>query len=337
MKAIIYLLLLLPAISFCQTAKEFITQGVALHDKGQYKEAIEIYKKALAVEKDNQEAIYEVALSSINLKDYPTAIEYADKLIKAKKDFVGKGYHLKGMSLDYSGKPKEAIDAFKKGIKAAPDYTTLYYSLALTSYQSKDFKTAEETLHSGILKNNRHASSHYMLGLIKQDERSKSLLALYYFLLTEPNGQRANNAYNLILSQHKIGVEVKDEKTINININPGNDKDGFGPAEMMLSMLEASKNLEDNKGKSEFVLFSENTKSFFMVLGELQENSKNKGFWWDFYVDFFYSLAKNEEMYKAFTYYITQDVDYTVVQNWLQSNPDKIKEFEQWVANYKAK
>ncbi len=337
MKKIICLLLLLPVLSFGQTAKEYIKQGVALHDKGQYNEAIETYKKALTIEKDNQEAMYEIAYSSISLKDYPVAIEYADKLIKSKKDFVGKGYHLKGMSLDYSGKPKEAIDVFKKGIKESPDFTTLYYSLALTSYQIKDFKTAEEALQNGILKNPRHSKSHYLLGIIKQDERPKSLLALYYCLLLEPTGQRANSAYNLILSQQKIGVEVKDDKNITINLNPIDDKDNFSNADMMLSIMEATKNTEENKDKSEFQLFSENTKSFFMVLGELQDKKRDKGFYWDFYVDFFYDLAQNEEMYETFTYYISQDMNYTAVQNWLQANPEKIKKFEEWSANYKAK
>lgn len=103
----------------------------------------------------------------------------------------------------------------------------------------------------------------------------------------------------------------------------------------MLSMLEASKNMEENKAKSDFELFSENTRSFFMVLGELQENGKNKGFWWDNYVRFFYDLARNDEMYEAFTYYISQNMNYTVVENWMLKNPDKVAKFKDWVLNYK--
>jgi Tfp pilus assembly protein PilF len=334
-KSIFWLLALLPFASLGQsTVKEFINKGVALHDEGKYTEAIENYKKALQLEKDNLEANYEIALSYTSMKDHKTAIEYADKLIDSKTDFVGKGYHLKGMNLDYMGKPKEAISAFKKGIKNAPDYTTLYYSLAITSYQQKDAETAEEALHNGILKNPLHVNSHRMLGIIKQNERPKSLLALYNFLLLEPTGKRANEIYNMVLAQHKIGVEVEDDSNIKIYVDLDNH-DEFSAAEMMLSMMEASKSLDENKNKSDFELFSENTRSFFKILGELKANEKRKGFWWDYYVNFFYSIAQDDDLYNAYIHYISQDMNYTAVETWLQNNEDKVDRMLDWVEAYK--
>src|SRR5687768_2063679 len=104
-KNLISLLFLLPLVMFGQsTAKEYIKAGVILHDKGDYSGAIENYEKALTAEKGNEEAYYELAFTYIQMKEYEKSIEYADKLIKNKKDYVAKGYHLKGMSLDYMGK-----------------------------------------------------------------------------------------------------------------------------------------------------------------------------------------------------------------------------------------
>lgn len=334
-KNIIRLLFLFPCITFGQlTAKEYIKQGVVLHDSGKYKEAIESYEKALVVEKNNQDAIYEIALSNVSLRNYEEAIKNADILIKLKKDFVGKGYHLKGMSLDYLGKPQEAMDVFKKGIKTNPDYTTLYYSLAITSYRIEDVKTAEKALQDGLSRNPFHSKSHYMLAILNENKRSKSLLALYNYLLLEPEGKTANAVYNLILSLHKIGVTEKDDKTINVNINP-NDENGFSTAEMSLSIMEAASYTDEYKSKSDFEKLSENTKSFFMILGELKEKDNLKGFWWDFYVGFFSDLAKNNDLYETFTYYISQDINSTVVETWLRKNPDRVEKLQDWVINYK--
>lgn len=335
-KIITCLLLAIATPVFAQdSVEDLIKEGVTLHDEGNFEQAIKAYQKVLAIEKDNLEAKYEIALSYTGMKEHTKAIEYAEELIKSKTDYVAKGYHLKGMNLDYSGKKKEAIAAFKKGIKASPEYTTLYYSVAITSMAIEEYKDAEKALKDGLEINPNHAASNYMLAVLHQDERPKSLLALYYFLILEPEGQRSNAAYNLILSQHKIGVEVKDSQSITVSIKAPDENDEFAPAELMLSMLEASKNMEENKAKSDFELFSENTRSFFMVLGELQENGKNKGFWWDNYVRFFYDLARNDEMYEAFTYYISQNMNYTVVENWMLKNPDKVAKFEDWVLNYK--
>lgn len=337
-KTITILLLLVSAVLFSQeTARQFIDKGIALHDAGKYTEALEQYNKALSVQKDSDDAIYEMGATYSAMKDYAKAIECADKVIKLETHLLGKAYLLKGISLDYSGKPKEAIEVYKKGMKKAPDFNRLDYALAVTSYNLKEFKDTEEALYSSLKKNPLHANSHYLLGFINADKRTKSMLALFNFLILEPTGSKANVAFNTISKFQKTGVEVKDDKSINVTISLDNKDDEFSPAEMTLSMLEASNNMDENKSKSDFQLFSENTKSFFNVLGELQANNKNKGFWWSFYVSFFYDLAKNDEMYETFTYYVYQDVQNTAVESWLIANKGRVEKFKDWVSNHKRK
>ena len=335
---LVVLLLITPIALFSQeTARQLIDKGIALHDQGKYTEALDLYSKALAVDEDSDEALYEMGTTYSAMKDYARAVEYADKVIKLDTRLVGQAYLLKGINLDYSGKPKDAIAVYKKGMKKVPEFNRLDYALAVTSYNLKDYKDTEEALKSSLTKNPLHASSHYLLATINSDKRVKSMLALFNFLILEPTGNRANFAFNTISKFQKRGVEVKDDKTINVSINLDNKDDEFSAAEMMLSMLEASKNMEENKSKSDFQIFSENTKSFFTVLGELQANNKNKDFWWSFYVGFFYDLAKNEEMYETFSYYVYQDVKNTAVETWLISNKDKVEKFTNWVTAYKRK
>lgn len=331
--------MLLPVFTFAQeTVKDIINRGVALHEEGKYKEAIAVYEEAIKADNKNAEAYYEMAYSYSAFKDYPNTIKYCDKAISLKtKPASSRAYLLKGASLEYSGKPKDAIKAFKEGIKFAPEFNSLYYSLGLTNFNMKEYDEAEKWFQESLLINPIHASSHYSLSLLVSPQKAKSMLAKYNFLIIEPVGVRANKVYNSILAKQKEGVEVKDEKTINVTLDMIGNGDDFSTAEMMIAMGEVSRNIEENKGKSDFEMFSENTKSFFLVLGELKEKNpeKDKGFWWDFYVTFFYDLAKNESMYETFTYYISQDIDNTQIDSWLQKNDAKVDEFLAWVQNYK--
>jgi len=336
MKTSLLLLLIVPITLFSQeTARQFIDQGVILHDKGNYAEALVFYDKALAIDENNLDALYEKGATYCAMKDYANAVEYADRVIKSETSLLGKAYLLKGVSLDYWGKPKEAIEVYKKGIKKVPDYNRLDYSLGLTSYNNKDYKTAQQAWQNSLKKNPIHANSHYMMGILNSDKRTKSMLSLFNFLILDPTGKKANMAFNTISKYQKRGVEVKDDKSINVNINIDDQDDDFSSAEMMISLLEAGKNSEENSSKSDFQIFSENTKSFLMVLGELKSNNKKKDFWWGYYVGFFYDLTKNDEMYETFTYYVYQDVQNTAVENWLAANKEKVTLFKDWVKNYK--
>lgn len=339
MKKICLLLLIFispPVALFGQDAvAQLVNQGVALFDSGKYNEALATYEKALKIDANNDGVLYEMGLTYLGLKNYPKAIECADKVIDMGTKLLGKAYLLKGSALDYSGKPKEAINVFKKGIKKVPDYNSLYYSVALTSYNQKDYKEAEEALQESLKLNPLHANSHYLMGVLKLNEKSKSLLAMFNFLITEPTGNRANTAFSIVSNHQKQGVEVKDDNSVNINLSSLDGKDDFAISDMALSMMEATKHTEENKSKSDFEMFSENTKSFFTELGELQQNNKKTDFWWKFYVGFFYDLAKNDEMYETFSYYVYQDVKNTAVESWLQKNPERVKKFKEWVVNYK--
>jgi tetratricopeptide (TPR) repeat protein len=238
--------------------------------------------------------------------------------------------------LDLSGKPKEAIKIYKEAIKDFPNNHLIYYNLAYTSYNIQEYKDAEGALQKALKIKSSHASSHILLAYVMDDQgnRVKSLLALYNFLLLEPKGKRAKAAYEMLDSKLKMGVKKENENTTIVTMSDNKESDEFRAAELMLSLLEASKNLEKNEGKTEYELFSANTNSFFSVLGELKKN--NKGFWWNYYVEFFYSMTKANHI-DAFSYYIMQSRNDENVNSWIKTNKEKIDALSKWYANYERK
>lgn len=70
-----------------QRFEELISTGIALHDKGKYKEAIEIYKSAFHEDGSKAWANYEIAYSYMQLKDYSEAEKYLRECIRYDKNY----------------------------------------------------------------------------------------------------------------------------------------------------------------------------------------------------------------------------------------------------------
>ncbi len=320
---------------FAQSQVDSLVQlGIQYHDNEQYDKAIELYQKALEIDPVSPLTNYEIALTYMYTKDYESSIKHSDIVIEQKDRNLLEAYITKGSCLDYLGKTDESIRLFEEGIRKFGDHYLLYYNLGFNYYRLKNYEKAQQTFTKAIKTNPGHASSHLLLGFTMDylDQKVQSLLCLHYFLLLEPSSERAKTAFNLLQEQFLGNVKVSQENPSNININillNGDQTDNeFGAAELMISMLEASKSLEENKGKTDDELFIENTTSFFKMLGELHKK-KNKGLWWDFYIPFFDKLAQSGNM-DTYCRYISQSSNDEAIQ-WLQNNSSKTEQLEGWL------
>ncbi len=313
-----------------------VDAGIELHEEGKYQEAIETYKKALKIDKNSWFANYEIAFSYFALKEFEKAIKHCEISIKSDKNNAYYSYIVLGSSYDMIDKPKKAIRAYEKGIRKFPDVFLLYYNLGLTHYRLGEFKKAEDRIIKGLQLNPNHSSGHLLLAYLNYEKsgRVKTLLALYNFLVLEPDSQRAKKAYEILQEMMQYGVEVEGDKKINLTIPLGKDDDDFGAAEMMISLMQANNNTEENKGKSKQQLFFENSESLFKLLGELNESGKKKGFWWEFYVPFFNEMAENEHV-EAMCYYIQIPEENETVNKWLDDNFKKVEALGEWLQQVK--
>ncbi len=321
-----------PALPAQQVQNNFIIEGIKLYDKGDYEGALEMYKKAITSDPASVQAKYEIATTYMQLKDYATVIKYTEKVIAANRDYVDQAYILKGSALDYLKRPKEAADTYKQAIKKFPKNQLLYYNLALTSFKLEDYKQTDEALMQSLKLDQLHASSHFLLGLsmITQGKRVQGILALYNFLLLEPKSKRSAAA--LLALQDEWKKRTAKEKQAAKTEPVGKQDDEFYTAGLMLDALESSKNDEANKNKPEVVLFTENTNSLFTILGEMKKDKK--GFWWNFYVDYFYTLANNKHT-EALCNYITQSKN-SAYEEWVKdkANLIKMQDFSEWYTKY---
>ncbi len=307
--------------------------GIQYHDNGEYAKAIEAYNEALTIDPNSTLVNYELSMTYLYSGDNENAIKYSDKVIEQNKDYVLPAIVTKGSALDNLGKTDESIELFKKAISEFGDDYLIYYNLGVNYAKIQDNANAESAFISAIEISPNHASSHYVLAFVEnqQNKRVQSLLSLYYFLLLEPSSKRAEVAYGLLKEQLRGNVKTDENnpKNINIELDSKQMDSEFAAAEIMIEMLEASNSVEENKNKSQEELFVSNTNSFFKVLGELNEKEKKTSFWWNFYVPFFYELS-NSEYLDVFCYYISMSSNPKATE-WLKANDKKLEAFSNWL------
>lgn len=315
-----------------QTVEEYVRTGIEQHDAGEYEQAIASYKKALELDSKSLLAHYEIAMTYLYAQQYDLCLKHADVVLKQKGEHQMSAYVTKGNCLDAMGKADEAIKTYKKGIKKTGGGYLLFYNMGLTYFNQNEMDQAETALLTALEDNAAHASSHLVLGHVMRSKRQKvqSMLSFYYFLLLEPNSGRSAGALKLLTEQFTENVTQTGPTSLNIVLNMSalNEDNEFSAAELMIPMIIATNNTDENRGKTPEELFVKNTQSLLEFLGESRKET-SKGLWWELQIPLLYEIAKTEHI-EAFCYYILQSGDNGAAA-WLEGNQDKLAKFAAWI------
>ena len=165
-------------------AKKKLEEGVALHDKGQYQEAIKKYDEALKILPNNSNLLYEKAFSFASMGNNAEAKKVLEKLFKKAKaeDYLPTAFLFYANLLDDGGEPFKALEVYDKGIDLAniDDYYNLHllhYNRALTISRLSDEnkakiehwdKQVEYDLDQSIDYKPAHPGSHFLMGRINE-------------------------------------------------------------------------------------------------------------------------------------------------------------------------
>ena len=124
---------------------KLIRQGVALHDKGRYKEAI---------------GLYEEALSHLKLKNYEKALNYSSQVIHASfQPLLMDAYIVRGTAFADMNNNNEAIKVFTEAVERCGDEYLLLFNLGLCYFNNKDYRTASQHLRKAIEIDPTHSSA----------------------------------------------------------------------------------------------------------------------------------------------------------------------------------
>ena len=314
------------------SVSDLVKEGVQLSGQGRYADAVAKYNEALKLDPENAQANYEMAFTLLSSGKGSEGIAYAEKAIKTSTSaqLTAACYDMLGSMYDNEHQTQKAIEAYKSGIQVNPKYQRLYYNLGLTYSRNKQFAEAEASAIEAIKLDLKHASSLRMYALVTfhQNKRVNALMGFCSFLLLNPKGPQAAEAFGNI--EHILqGGTLKDANGKNTIISSPKDTQENESMNLAVSMSVSS---GQNKKLTGIELLEYELKSIFIIAGEMSEKKTDKSFYNKFFVDYFYKLAKSDNM-AAFTRLVSLSAYKDLNTRWLSEHDDQLKALDGWLTN----
>lgn len=232
---------------------ELKAKGNAAFKAKQYKEAIDWYTKAIALDPSSEAsgALYSNrAASWQGLSDYAKAAEDADLCIKVRPDWL-KGYFRKGVAMQSMGNPDEAQKAFQEALRVEPNNGEVMEKLQAINAQLRERNGKAKPSSCKV------ADEAKLLGNSLFSEGKYEQAALFYTraieLQKEPTKEKATYYANraACYQQTHLYQQMVDDCTTAIKIDPQNVKAYIRRAIAYEGMEKWKLALEDyNKAKS---------------------------------------------------------------------------------------
>lgn len=335
-------LLSLSQFVLAQTADDFMKEGIDLHDKGEYQNALLQYDQALRLEPSNHMAMYEKSYTLMALKRYDESTDLLKKVLKESKDpGVRKLCYVNyGTILDHQGEGKKSIKIYKEGIKEFPDNYLLYFNKGITEQGMNETEDAIESFKSALKKNPLHASSHNALGrLVINQSRIAAVFSIMSFLIIEPATERSKLNMDLLNKLVMKGIDKKDDKSVVINFDASMlDKknkpkeDDFTGAELLFSIMAVNDKIADTLGaKTDADRLSYTLQ---LLIGMVdKDEKKDKGFFKTFYVPM-YAEMKEKNFVTTACYIALSPSGKEDINQWLTDHKTELEDFYKWFNGY---
>ena len=275
--------ILLFALPLFADVTALVREGVALYDQRRYDEAIVKFKAALAEDPSSALAAYELAMTYHAKGDPAQCVSTLEPHTRTKGPLQAPMYVIIGNCHDAGGDPKRAIDSYRQGLQIDGENTQLLYNLSVTLFSRGEYDEARTLLKKELALDPAHRSGHFVLGRVFEEQNFRTAATLTYlrFLSLEPSGKRAKEVATRALALLGAGIEVKDDKNVNITIDPEPRKEegDYSTAEMMMAIAGAGalKLLEENEKKSEFERTLGHVSSALAMIAEGEPQSDYTG------------------------------------------------------------
>lgn len=319
---IIFFLLFTTLTIYAQPSSDkLIRQGVSLHDKGKYKDAISCYEEALKVNPGSMSAVYEMSLSYLQLKDFDKAIRYSTKVISADfKPLLVDAYVVNGTALANQDKMEEATKLLNEGLEKCGDEYLLHFNLGLCYFNSKDNNKAAEHLRKAIEIDATRASAFLLYAYTLNDlgQCIQSFYAFHFFLLLEPNTERSKDAFGEMFDI--VNTKLEDADVLKLSTEEGIDR-----KRIYEQLQEKKTGATDNI--SQYNFFVESSKLIFFTFAQMQNDSQT-GLLWYFFVPTYEEILGSGH-FDTYCRYVSVAF-FPESLAWWENNKTEVDNFIEW-------
>ena len=317
-----------------------LREAIALYDQGKYDEALARYEQILQTNPENIPAIYEMAQTLYQKKEYQKAIDLAAKGTQYSAPALPQLYALIGNILDGLRDPEKAVDVYKKGIALnTPNAGTLYLNMGVTYEMSlRDVVTAKTVFKQGALADPNYPGNHLQLAGIygAQGLKTPVLLAFSRFLVLEPGSARSQVAYGgwrSMLDSRPTAVPPPGHPLYEYVTSAR--QTGEGDMTSLDAALAASKaTATAAAGKSQIQMLVDQVDILFGMYATIQAGDAKDTFLWKYYIP--YAVEMKQKGYvEPFVYFLNQRANLPGVREWLMANTDRVNTFLLWSRTYR--
>lgn len=331
-----------------------LRSGIEFHDQGKFDAAIDVYQGILKQSPDNTMALYELAYSLAEKKDYARSLEVANRGTAYQSEQLPLFYDLLGSTHDSMGEPQKAIDAYKRGIQVVPDASLLYYNMAVTYLESLNQPDqARLALEQAAALDPTQPTIHLMLGQVFQSNGYSvpGLLAFSTNLIYEPGGPQSLRAYGFFRTILRGGVQSGPSGMQPSGMRDGamrggamampmptssakKDEGDFSDVEAQLAVGQRNLMSQMDAGMPEIQALASQVVALFRQIAARPQSQDRSTFTGRHYLPYFLELQKRGYV-EPFLYWAIQRAPVDGVQQWLTANQPKVNEFLTWTRDYK--
>lgn len=298
---------------------ELIKEGIALHDKEKYKEAIAVYARIPASDTNYYLALYEMALSQWQDSQYVAAVQSARLGLSKENDKWPDFYTVYGNATDDMGQPEQAIRIYDSALRLYPAFADLYLNKGTTQLKLERYDDAIATLQQCLLLNPYLPGAHYKLGLcaFRKGLLVQAMLSEINCLLLQPNGRWKSGAITLLSNISKGTDEIRELA----------DKRSTEPPASFVSLekIILSRMALDKRYEPLIKLDDAISRQIQVLFEKLEYDETESDFWMQYYVPFYASLFKNGK-FEPFVYRLFAGVNLDVIQDYVKKKDKPIQE-----------
>ena len=312
-----------------------IGYAVMLMDNGAVDESMDVLNELLKTYPDDFTIRYELAYAHYLKQDYAGTIKILKKGQK-KEDAEDILYQLMGNAYDVAGNPKQALAAYKQGLKRFPNSGRLYFEQGVVhGTRYNDYNAAMACFEKGIEMDPVYPSNYFWASKLFCESSDEEVWGMIYgeiFLNLEPGTPRTEEISRLLYNTYKNEITFPNDTTVSVSFSRHNVIDlaaligtgrsllpyGMGVYEATLSLALI--------GEKEIDLASLNRirKAF------LDNYYKNFG---ERFPNALFAYQKEVEAaghLEAYNYWVLSAGDPQGFVVWSEDNPEKWETFVEW-------
>ena len=206
------------------TIQETFNNAVKNHQEGKTEVAKELYNRVLKIDPNHSQALKNIAIIFINLKDYQKAKECYEKAVEIDPNSADAYYNL-GIIFKELKEYQKAKSCYEKADNIQPNNTIIQTNLGIIFNDLGEYQKAKDCYEKAIKINPDNGKAHYNLGIIYKDsgELQKAKICFKKVIEINPNEHETHNSLGVIFQELGEYQKAKDcyEKAIEIKPNYG--------------------------------------------------------------------------------------------------------------------